>query len=277
MIYYIRFLGVRDLAKINYHQKGIDPYYKVWHISNENLIIYMHSSGGSIVCSEKTLPIKKGAICFIGSGKYHYTMPDDTETYERSKLFLINEELSSIFSILPNADELRKKFASESMVYAEIGETEQENIEKLLCDIQSHREDKNFDTIFLSAVMRIFAYIDENEKDRIFSPMGALMLAVEYINSHISENIKIDDICEVVHISKYHFCREFKKMTGQTLMEYVLRTRIVLAKNMLTKKKYSIHEISEKCGFSSTSYFCRVFKNETKMTPMEFKKHIEKG
>ena len=162
------------------------------------------------------------------------------------------------------------------MVYAEIPESEQENIEKIFCDVNNHKYDRNSDAVFLSAVMRFIAYINENQENRISSPTGALMLAIEYINSHISENIKIDGICESVHISKYHFCREFKRMTGQTLMEYVLKTRIVLAKNMLSKKQYSIHAISEKCGFSSVSYFCRVFKRESGMTPMEFRRSKEK-
>lgn len=241
------------------------------------MIMYMHLSGGSIVCSEKTFPIKKGAICFIGSGKYHYTMPDDPVNYERSKLFIVNEDLNAILSILPNGDELKKKFASESIVYAEVEDSEQENIERMMYDVYLHREDKNFEAVFLSTVLRFLTYIEENQKDRISSPKGSLMLAIEYINSHISGNIKIDDICSAVHISKYHFCREFKKITGQTLMEYILKTRIVLAKNMLSKEKHSIREISESCGFSSVSYFCRVFKNESGMTPMGFKKHREKG
>ena len=265
------------MARVFFHQKGADQYYKVWHTSNVNLIIYMYSNGGNIVCSEKTLPIRKGSICFIGSGKYHYTMPVIPDEYERSKLFLVNEELSAILSILPNGDELKKKFAAESIVYAEINEEEQQNIEKKFSDEQKHSDDKNFDAVFLSTAMRFLAYIDENQKERISTPKGSLMFAIEYINSHISENIKIDDICNVVHISKYHFCREFKKMTGQTLMEYILRTRIVLAKNMLSKEKHSIREISERCGFSSVSYFCRVFKNESGMTPMEFKRHKEKA
>ncbi len=276
MIYFICFGG--DLvSRIIYHQRGMDQFYRVWHTSNVNLIIYMHSSGGRIVCSEKTLPINKGAMCFIGSGKYHYTMPDNIEGYERSKLFFVNEELNSIFSVLHNGEQLKKKFASESIVYAQIEEDEQQTVEKMITDVYNHRDDKNFDAVFFSTIMRFLTYIDENQKDKISSPAGMLVSAIEYINSHVSENIKIDDVCDAVHLSKYHFCREFKRMTGQTLMQYVLNTRIVLAKNMLLKEKYSIREISEKCGFSSMSYFCRMFKKESGLTPMEFKRHGEKA
>ena len=103
------------------------------------------------------------------------------------------------------------------------------------------------------------------------------MSAIEYINSHISEEIKIDNVCEIIHISKYHFCREFKRLTGQTPMQYVLRTRITLAKNMLSKGDVSVQRISEMCGFRSVSYFCRAFRQECGMTPLEFKKAVKKG
>lgn len=264
------------MANIMYRQKGVDEYYQVWHTSNVNLIIYMHSTGGSIVCSEMTLPIKKGALCFIGSGKYHYTMPDDPEIYERSKIFFLNEEMNALLSVLSNKEGLRKKFAYDSIVYAELCEEEQKSVEKMLDDIQTHSETKHNEAVLFSTLLRLFVSIDENQKERISFEAGPIMSAIEYINSHISEEIKIDDVCEVIHLSKYHFCREFKRMTGQTPMEYVLRTRIVLAKNMLSKKGKSIQSISEACGFRSASYFCRAFKEECKVTPLEFRRNCEK-
>ena len=203
-------------------------------------------------------------------------MPESVELYERSKLVIINETLNAILSLLHNGEDLKKKFASESIVYAEISEESQAEIEKILYDVYRHREDKNFQAVFLSAVIRLLVYIDENQVDRILPSADAFIVSIEYINSHISEDIKIDDICNAVHLSKYHFCREFKKMTGQTLMEYVMKTRIALAKNMLVSKKRTIREVSESCGFSSMSYFCRVFKKESGMTPSEFRRNGEK-
>jgi AraC-like DNA-binding protein len=55
-------------------------------------------------------------------------------------------------------------------------------------------------------------------------------------------------------------------------MEYILATRIVLAKEMLQKTDLTVGEISERCGFSSISYFCRVFKQDTGRTPLGFRK-----
>ena len=88
---------------------------------------------------------------------------------------------------------------------------------------------------------------------------------------NIFKEITIDEICNHLHISKYYFCRQFKKSTGMTVMNYVLKTRITLAKDMLLNHDLSITDVSMRCGFSSVSYFCRVFKEDTGVTPLKFK------
>ena len=59
---------------ISYHEVGRDPRYKIWHFTDANTIIYTYSSGGSIVFQDGVYPIEAGALCFIASGKLHYTM-----------------------------------------------------------------------------------------------------------------------------------------------------------------------------------------------------------
>ncbi len=258
--------------EILYHNVGIDPYFKVWHTTGKNMIIYIYEGSGGIVCSEKTLPITKGILCFIGSERYHYTMPEKPEVYDRSKIFISNERLLSLLSLLPNESQLRRKFTSESLVYAQISGEDVKEVESLIDSLAVHEGRENFDAILLSVYIRLLAFIDENHVDSVSPNTGFLIPAIEYVNAHISEEIKIDDVCAVVHISKYHFCREFKKMTGQTFMEYLLDTRVVLAKKMLAKDRLGVGEISARCGFSSVSYFCRVFKDKTGRTPLAFRK-----
>lgn len=45
-----------------------------------------------------------------------------------------------------------------------------------------------------------------------------------------------------------------------------------MAQGMLRKDAFSVSEVSERCGFSSVSYFCRAFKDETGMTPLQYRK-----
>lgn len=255
-------------------QIGLDSNYKTWHINN-NMLIYMHSDGGSIVCSEKIYPIKKGALCFIGALKYHYTMPDDTSTYVRSKVFVSANEFQKMLSLFPEKEKFARAFGEESFVYTEINEKDRPMIETLFDEITLYKDDKKYgDVVFTSCLLRLLVFLSQNIIDATFPSHGFMHKAIEYINNNICDDIGIDEVCKYVHMSKYHFCRSFKKATGLTVMEYILKTRIVLSKNMLVKENFTISQISEYCGFSSISYFCRVFKEDSGLTPLQYRKNI---
>ena len=257
---------------IIYRQVGRDMYYKTWHRSDKSMIIYTYSDGGSIVCGEGIYPIKKGTLCFIGSQKYHYTMPDDSERYVRSKLFISSEALGRVLGLLSEYTSFKNIFNEDSVVYAYIGESEQENVERIFEELYSYEEEKYLNAMFYSCFMKLLVCLDRNIVESVSSPSKGMQKAIEYINRNVCENIGIDEICSALHVSKYHFCRQFKSKTGMTVMEYILKTRIVMAKNMLLKEDISITEISYRCGFSSISYFSRMFKKDTGMTPLAYRK-----
>ena len=264
--------------KIISHQIGFDTNYKTWHINNTNMLIYIHSNGGSIVCNEKVYPIKRGALCFVGAKKYHYTVPDDTSIYDRSKVFASTEELNKIAMRLDEDSKISESFNENSFVYAEINECDRQKVEALFEEIKSYENNKKYGrAVFMLCYTRLLAYISENTIDTLSPPRSSVHKALEYINANISNELCVDGICEHVHMSKYHFCRSFKSATGLTVMEYILKTRIVMAENMLAKEEYSISEISELCGFSSVSYFCRTFKENLLMSPLQYKKSVQKA
>lgn len=262
-------------SKILSRQIGLDSNYNIWHTNNSNMIIYMHSTGGSIVCNEKIYPIKEGALCFIGAQKHHYTIPNDANTYVRSKVFASTDEFRKILSYFPQKETTAQIFSDESFVYAEINEKDRSKVEALFDEISLYVNDAKYgQAIFLSCYTRLLIYISQSMIDVISLPHGFMNKAVEYINSNICKGIGIDDICEYTHMSKYHFCRTFKRATGLTVMEYILKTRIVLAKDLLVRESVSISDVSERCGFSSISYFCRVFKGDTGLTPLQYRKRL---
>lgn len=252
------------------HEMGKDPLYKTWHASKQPMFIYMHSDGGSIVCSENSYPIQKGTLCFVGAGKYHYTMPDVPTLYDRSKLFVPAVEFDKILEIISVNP---SKFSSETFVYALVDESERNKVEEIFCKIKEYEHDETYGKwILTSCIIELLAFLNRYSVKIIPATSGVVSKAVEYINSNIEKNISIDEICTEIHVSKYHFCRQFKKATGTTVMKYVLKTRIVMAKNMILNENLPITEISNRCGFSSVSYFSRVFKDETGVSPLKYKK-----
>lgn len=263
---------------ILYRQKGVDYYYKTWHTTDDFMIIYMHTDGGSLVCSEKVYPIKRGVLCFVGAKKHHYTMPDDPEAYERSKVFVSPDVFRKMTAIFPKETNWSKIFTSESLVYAQISESDMPEVESVFEEIDRYKNEASYFPVILSACfMKLMVFIEKNIIGSVQSSQDFISRAIEYINSNIVEDITIDGICSTVHTSKYYFCRQFKKATGLTVANYILKTRIVMAQNMLSGENVTVGEASEKCGFSSISYFCRVFKNDVGVSPKNYKKLSEQA
>jgi len=260
--------------RIIIRQIGFDSNYKAWHQNGQNMIIYMHSDGGSIVCNERIYPIKKGVLCFIGAKKYHYTMANNIDNYERSKIFISDDKFRRLVAPLQKEDAITMIFNESSIVYAQISEKDINTVEAIFKDIDNYVDNESYaDMILASALMRLIVFISENTVDAISLPQGAVYKAIEYINANIRDEITVDGICDHVHTSKYHFCRSFKKATGLTVMNYIMNTRITLAKSLLANEGLSVGEISGLCGFGSLSVFCRAFKENTSMTPLQYRRH----
>ncbi len=254
------------------HEIGKDPMFKIWHASEMSMFIYINSDGGSIVCSEKAYPIHKGTLCFVGAGKYHYTMPEYPEDYDRSKLFVSTKLMDKILNILPD-NTFIQNFSARSFVYAMIDDCVKEKVESLFVKLKECENDEVCGIWeAVSVIIELLVLLKKHSLENTPDSSGSISRAIEYINSNIMKNLTIDEISQKVHLSKFHFCRLFKNTTGRTVMEYVLETRIVMAKNMLLNEKLSVTEISNHCGFSSISYFSRVFKEKTGVTPLEYKK-----
>ena len=255
------------------HQIGWDSMYMVWHAAKTNQIIYTHSTGGSIVFGDRIYPIQKGALCFISSQCYHYTMPDNPDTYDRSKIIFSDEFLSLAGESAMKCG-AEPSFTANSAVYALIPEELQPEVEAIYREAnECGNFGKHGDLYFLSCLLRLFGYLDLYQLETIPAPTDFIAKTLDYINNHVSENITVDDICTAIPMSKYYFCRRFKAALNMTVMDYILKTRLTLAKNMLVKEETSVTGISEACGFSSISYFCRVFKNDTGMTPQEYRRN----
>ncbi len=96
-------------------------------------------------------------------------------------------------------------------------------------------------------------------------------LAVEYIDTHLHSKISLAMMAESLGIGKTYLCDIFRKETGFTVGEYINRSRIRAAENMLKYSEYSGAEIGNFLGFSGHSHFISAFRKETGMTPGEYR------
>ena len=91
-----------------------------------------------------------------------------------------------------------------------------------------------------------------------------------FIQSHITEDIKLEVLSEKACMSKSTFYRSFKREYGISPLEYILSEKIKMAKILLSDTNISIKSVSIDCGFNDVNYFIRLFKKMEEITPRQY-------
>lgn len=92
-----------------------------------------------------------------------------------------------------------------------------------------------------------------------------------YIKEHLAERITLDQVAAQVYLSKSYFCRIIKSELGCTFTEYVNHLRVERSKKLLRSTRMTIADISIAVGFDDQSYFTRIFKKQTGISPGKYR------
>ena len=98
-----------------------------------------------------------------------------------------------------------------------------------------------------------------------------IVQCLEYISSHLSERISLEQLADFVNLSPSYLSTLFKQEMRETVSDYITKIRIETAKNMLNHSEYSYAQISSALAFSSQSHFTKVFRQKTGYTPREYR------
>ena len=90
---------------------------------------------------------------------------------------------------------------------------------------------------------------------------------IRYADQHAIERISLIDLAERFHFSPSYLCRVFKRETGKTLTDHLLRIRLGKATALLASSTLPIAEVAERCGYPDYFYFTRLFKRTYGVTP----------
>jgi AraC family transcriptional regulator len=99
-----------------------------------------------------------------------------------------------------------------------------------------------------------------------------LKQVIDYINSHLSEDISLNKLAAQVHLSVHYFGRLFRQSTGKTPHQYVTHCRLERAKQLLKQTDLNVIEVAAIVGFQSHSHFITLFRQQMQVTPLQFRK-----
>ena len=93
-----------------------------------------------------------------------------------------------------------------------------------------------------------------------------------YVSCHLYQKISLDEISSYAGMNKTYFCLFFKKHYGMSFTDYLNQKRLEIASTMLLKPDASIADVAVACGYSTVTYFNRIFRKFKGMTPSEYRK-----
>jgi len=139
-----------------------------------------------------------------------------------------------------------------------------------LYDIEKYLRDHDYDAGRQSASSLFESLNMLMNQEYHVSPL--IEKALRYIQEHYSStNLSLETIAAHIMVAPSHLSRTFKKETGEVVTDFINRTRIEKAKELLMFTDKLAYEVAEAVGFKDSAYFSLVFKKITGVSPKEFK------
>ena len=154
-----------------------------------------------------------------------------------------------------------------------------QTIEKALDE--ARRQEEAFGLYIKGAVFHIITLLcregalSANNSD-YSADIKKILPALSYIDENFAQNITLDDVAKLQNLNPSYFCRVFKRASGSSLVDYLNFVRICKSEKLLAAGEKSILEVAGDVGFTSLSYFNRIFKRYKNCTPTEYRRaHYE--
>lgn len=118
-------------------------------------------------------------------------------------------------------------------------------------------------------------YITQDYLEKTTSDKSIAKSMQDYVDQHYSEDISRSSLTDIFYLDPDYASKLFKKETGISFKNYIIKKRIEVAKNLLRTTDLPINTVSDNVGYGNYSYFTRLFKKVTDMTPNEYRNAAE--
>ncbi len=126
------------------------------------------------------------------------------------------------------------------------------------------------------AIERIEESDDKKEEKELFQlpeevSNHSINMAIHYIKEHFSQPIGLSDVADYTRTSENHLSTLFREEAGINFLQYLNSYRLNKAAKLLRNTNLNISEVAESCGFPTPSYFTKIFRQYTSLSPREFR------
>ncbi|MCL9659621.1 AraC family transcriptional regulator [Paenibacillus hunanensis] len=263
----VNFCGSREYGQVLF------PHH--WHRHME--FLYVESGEAMIECNAKPIHVQAGDLIVLNSHDLHQGISLSSELV----YYALIADLQSLQS--PSQDAVETRFITpmtqnrlifHSYIRGDTG------LQRCMEDIIDEFRDRRIghELAVKSLMYRLLAllvrgYVDdlsdwrhtENRMRNVerFTPI------LQHIEQHYAEEMTIEQLAELAGLSRFHFSRVFRELTGRTVTEYVNQVRINRAEYLLLNTGMTVSEVAMAAGYNDISYFSRTFKKYRDRAPSD--------
>jgi len=248
-----------------------------WHQQLE--FLFFTEGEGIIYCNSKPYKAKAGDLIVVNSNDLHrgqsisaplhyYCIIMDTQLLQSK--FMDTCEAKYVTPIEQNRILFENKIpynaAIESCIMTLVHELENKEL-----GFELAVKSAAFQLITLLFRRHATTMLNDEEYQARLRNVERLNPVLQYIDNHYTEDITLDHLSSLANVSRYHFCRVFKEITGKTPIEYINFLRIHHAENLLKQTDMNVTEVALASGFNNLNYFSRIFKKYKQISPSRIK------
>ncbi|MBQ8176761.1 MAG: AraC family transcriptional regulator [Oscillospiraceae bacterium] len=272
-----------ELLPFSYYKCSIPDYFACvplhWH--GEFEINYVLDGCAEFLCGEERFISNGGDIVIIPPNMLHaiYTHSDfeqryDTIVFSTDMLGASVNDRCAAECVRPLVNGhfgLNVHITAEHQYYDEIRTT----VENIFSCAKGNTP--QLDMLLKSELLRLFWLLEESgdmyrKMDNKPDFGDVIRPAVEYINENFCENITVQQLADIVHLSKSYFMARFRQAAGVGAIEYINQLRIKKACRLLAESKLNAADVAFECGFRNLSNFNRLFRKAVGCTPAMYRK-----
>lgn len=252
--------------KVEFHQH---PFYELFFFLSGNVTYTIEG---------KTYRLRPGDLLLTNSHDVHRPEILPGKPYERVVIWISEDFLEGLLPV--QGKDLSACFldaATRNYRLVRPGENQIIRLKKLCDRISRAREEERLGSLTLQ-----YAYLLEFlvETGRCYfentdlpmadiSENGKINDVIAYLNAHITEEICLDALERQFYLSKFYLSRQFRRYTGISIYQYVIKKRLTIARDLL-RSGDTVTQAYTKCGFGDYSNFLKAFKREFGCSPKEY-------
>lgn len=234
-----------------------------WH---ENLeILYVTEGTGTVYCNEEQLSVGEGDVAILNANCLHTVST--------------SQEIQYACLIVDRSFCLANHFDTNRIHYQHLIRDPRltEAMDHLLEEYRLPTETPFRTQGIRAAILQVLTVAGRHYSRKEDTPatdsrlLASIKQAMGYIRDQSDRDLSLEEVSELVGLSKYYFAREFHRITGYTFVAYVNLIRCEKAKHLLAKDQMSVASVGRSCGFPSASHFTRTFLHFTGCLPSAYR------